>query len=106
MNKLFLSNEAISTAIRDCLKIIINLDVKGGAYKALFLSNSKCFVFNWWLAYSVRYTEPIVAELRKRYFWNNWIIKVGGENKHGPGESYNKLYFFFKLNDRHTYIPL
>ena len=30
--------------------------------------------------------------LRKRYFWNNLIIKVGGVNQHEPGELYSKLF--------------
>ena len=36
----------------------------------------------------------------------NWIIKLGGVNQYEPGESYTKLYFFFKLNENHSYIPL
>ena len=31
---------------------------------------------------------------------------MGGVNKHEPGESYSKLYFFFRLNGSHTYVPL
>ena len=42
--------------------------------------------------------------LRKRKFWKNWIIKVGGVNQHEPGESYCKLYSFFKFNGS-AYIP-
>ena len=34
--------------------------------------------------------------LRMCDFWNNWIIKVGGVNQHESGESWSKLYFFFK----------
>ena len=32
------------------------------------------------LAYSVRYTKPILVMFRKRYVWNNSIIKVDWVN--------------------------
>ena len=31
---------------------------------------------------------------------------MGGVNQQEPGESYSKLYIFFKFNNSHTYIPL
>ena len=31
---------------------------------------------------------------------------MGGVNQHGPGESYSKLYFFYKFNGSKSYIPL
>ena len=42
---------------------------------------------------------------RKRFFWK-LDYKMGGVNQYEPGESYTKLYFFFKLNENHSYIPL
>ena len=79
--------------------LIIHWGGVGNAYEALFLPNRETFVFSRWLAYSVCYTEPIVVNLHKHYFWNHWIIKVGGVNQHEPGKLhvYSKLYFFLNL---------
>ena len=35
-----------------------------------------------------------------------WLIKVGGVILHNSGESYSKLYIFFKCNGSHRYIIL
>ena len=43
---------------------------------------------------------------RKRYFWKNLIINLGGVNQHEGGESYSELYFFFKFNGTHVYISM
>ena len=45
--------------------------------------------------------------LRKRYFWNNLIIKVGRVNQHEPGELYSKLFPSSTLMAcSRTYMPL
>ena len=76
------------------------------AIRPFFCPTAYCFIFSWWLAYCICYTEPIKVMLHKHSFWNNWIIKVGGVNQHEPGESYSKLCFFFRFNASHIFFPL
>ena len=63
------------------------------------------FYFQLLIAYSVCYSEQIAVMLRKMFFWNNWIIKVGEVDHHKPEESYSNLYFFsYLMAVIHTFL--